>query len=98
MPRSGAARLFDRRGDRCGDGPRECRALPGDRLAALVLIVWVFIPVRDAFLWMPFAAVLALLGTLGYAVGGRRSAVICLAFFGYIAVSGWWDRTMTERA
>ncbi|MDO9638323.1 MAG: ABC transporter permease subunit [Pseudotabrizicola sp.] len=58
------------------------------------LIVWVFIPVRDAFLWMPFAAVLALLGALGYAVGGRRSAVICLAFFGYIAVSGWWDRTM----
>ncbi len=58
------------------------------------LIVWVFIPVRDAFLWMPFAAVLALLGAVGYAIGGLRSAVICVAFFGYIAISGWWDRTM----
>lgn len=58
------------------------------------LIVWVLIPVRDAFLWMPFAAVLTLLAAVGYAVGGRRSALICLAFFGYIAVSGWWDRTM----
>ena len=58
------------------------------------LIVWVFIPVRDAFLWMPFAAVLSLLAALGYAIGGRRSALICLAFFGYIAISGWWDRTM----
>ncbi|MGO4917615.1 ABC transporter permease [Pseudogemmobacter sp. W21_MBD1_M6] len=58
------------------------------------LIVWVFVPIRDAFLWMPFAAVLSLLAALGYAVGGRRSALICLVFFGYIAISGWWDRTM----
>lgn len=58
------------------------------------LIVWVFIPIRDAFLWMPFAGVLALLMALGYAVGGRRSALICLAFFGYIAITGWWDRSM----
>lgn len=58
------------------------------------LIVWVFIPIRDAFLWMPFAAVLSLLAAVGYVVGGRRSALICVAFFGYIAISGWWDRTM----
>jgi glycine betaine/proline transport system permease protein len=58
------------------------------------LIVWVLVPVRDAFLWMPFTAVLTLLAAIGYAVGGIRSALICLAFFGYIAVSGWWDRTM----
>lgn len=58
------------------------------------LIVWVLIPVRDALLWMPFAAVLTLLAAIGYAVGGGRSALICLAFFGYVAISGWWDRTM----
>ncbi|WP_264214030.1 ABC transporter permease [Leisingera thetidis] len=58
------------------------------------LITWVLIPIRDAFLWMPYAAVLALLAATGWAVGGLRSALACLAFFGLIATSGWWDRAM----
>jgi glycine betaine/proline transport system permease protein len=49
---------------------------------------------RDAYLWMPFSAVLALLAAIGWAIGGLRSAVICVAFFGLIAMSGWWDRAM----
>ncbi|KIC09021.1 glycine/betaine ABC transporter permease [Leisingera sp. ANG-M1] len=58
------------------------------------LITWVLIPIRDAFLWMPYAAVLALLAAAGWAIGGLRSALVCLAFFGLIAMSGWWDRAM----
>nr|WP_245639389.1 ABC transporter permease subunit [Rubellimicrobium mesophilum] len=58
------------------------------------LITWVLIPLRDAFLWLPFAAVLLLLAGIGWAVGGRRSALVCLAFFLPIAMSGWWDRAM----
>ena len=58
------------------------------------LIVWVLVPLRDAFLWMPFTAVLTLLAAAGWAVGGIRSALICLGFFGAIAMSGWWDRAM----
>lgn len=58
------------------------------------LITWVLIPIRDAFLWMPYAAVLALLAAVGWAIGGLRSALVCLAFFGLIAMSGWWDRAM----
>ncbi|UWQ58035.1 ABC transporter permease subunit [Leisingera caerulea] len=58
------------------------------------LITWVLIPIRDAFLWMPYAAVLALLAAAGWAIGGPRSALVCLAFFGLIAMSGWWDRAM----
>ncbi|MFW8595883.1 ABC transporter permease [Cribrihabitans neustonicus] len=58
------------------------------------LITWVLIPIRDAFLWMPYAAVLALLAAAGWAIGGARSALVCLAFFGLIAISGWWDRAM----
>lgn len=58
------------------------------------LIVWVLIPLRDGMLWLPFSAVLAGLTALGWSVGGRRSALICLAYFGLIAMSGWWDRAM----
>jgi glycine betaine/proline transport system permease protein len=58
------------------------------------LITWVLIPLRDALLWLPFAAVLALAGALGWAVGGRRSALTCAGFAAFLAVSGWWDRSM----
>ncbi|MDB5657685.1 MAG: glycine betaine/proline transporter, permease protein [Cypionkella sp.] len=58
------------------------------------LITWVLIPMRDAYLWLPFTAVLALLAALGWAIGGLRSALICVAYFGLIAASGWWDRAM----
>jgi glycine betaine/proline transport system permease protein len=58
------------------------------------LITWVLIPLRDAFLWLPTSAVLVALAGLGWAVGGPRSALVCLAFFLPIALSGWWDRAM----
>jgi glycine betaine/proline transport system permease protein len=58
------------------------------------LITWVLIPMRDAYLWLPFTAVLSLLAAIGWAIGGLRSAAICIAYFGLIALSGWWDRAM----
>ncbi len=58
------------------------------------LIQWILIPLRDAYLWLPFTAVLAFLAGIGWLIGGRRSAVVCLVFFGLIAMSGWWDRAM----
>jgi glycine betaine/proline transport system permease protein len=58
------------------------------------LITWVLIPMRDGYLWMPFAAVLTLLAALGWAIGGLRSALICFGYFALIALSGWWDRAM----
>ncbi|MFD2740295.1 ABC transporter permease [Sulfitobacter aestuarii] len=58
------------------------------------LITWILIPMRDAYLYLPYTAVLALLAAIGWAIGGMRSALVCLAFFGLIAMSGWWDRAM----
>lgn len=58
------------------------------------LIVWVLIPLRDGMLWLPFSAVLTFLAAVGWAIGGRRSALVCLAYFGLIAMSGWWDRAI----
>lgn len=58
------------------------------------LIKWVLIPMRDAYLWLPFSAVLTLLAAIGWYIGGRKSLLVCLAYFGLIAMSGWWDRAM----
>lgn len=58
------------------------------------LITWVLIPLRDGMLWLPFTAVLTALAALGWSVGGWRSAAVVVAFFGLIALSGWWDRAM----
>ncbi|MFZ1470532.1 MAG: ABC transporter permease subunit [Paracoccaceae bacterium] len=58
------------------------------------LITWVLIPVREAFRGLPVSAVLVFLAAVGWRVGGWRSALVCLAFFVPIALSGWWDRAM----
>ena len=58
------------------------------------LIRFVLIPMRDAYLYLPFVAVLLLLAGVGALIGRMRSALVCVAFFGLIAMSGWWDRAM----
>lgn len=58
------------------------------------LITWVLIPLRDGFLWLPTTAVLTFVAAIGWRVGGRRSALVCLGFALPIALSGWWDRAM----
>jgi len=58
------------------------------------LIRDVLIPLRDAYLWLPTTAVLALIAGVGWRVGGWRSALTCVGFVGLIALSGWWDRAM----
>lgn len=58
------------------------------------LITQVLIPLRDAYLWLPFSAVLLLFAGIGWRIGGRRSALVCLCYVGLIALSGWWDRAM----
>jgi len=58
------------------------------------LIRDVLIPMRDAYLWLPTGAVLALVAGVAWRVGGWRSACVCTGFIGLIALSGWWDRAM----
>ena len=58
------------------------------------LITKVLIPLRDGFLWLPTSAVLVFLAGIGWRIGGRHSALVCLAFVLPIALSGWWDRAM----
>jgi glycine betaine/proline transport system permease protein len=58
------------------------------------LITWVLIPFRNGLLWLPTGTVLLALAALGYSVGGRKSALLAVGFFGAIALTGWWDRSI----
>lgn len=58
------------------------------------LIRDVLIPMRDAYLWLPYSSVILLVAAAGWAIGGRRSALISAGFMLFIALSGWWDRAM----
>jgi glycine betaine/proline transport system permease protein len=67
---------------------------PASQWLRWFLITWILIPFRDGLLWLPFTTVLCLLMAVGFAVGGTRSALVCLGYFGLIAMTGWWDRAM----
>jgi len=58
------------------------------------MVASVLIPFRDALLWLPSLSVILVLAGAGYAVGGWRSAALAGAFFGIVALTGWWDRAM----
>ena len=54
----------------------------------------VLIPFRNGILWLPMPTVILLISALAYHVGGRRSATLAAVFFGIVAITGWWDRSM----
>jgi len=59
-----------------------------------VMITHVLIPFRNAVLWLPSLSIILVLAAAGYAVGGRRSALLAGGFFAIVALTGWWDRAM----
>ena len=67
---------------------------PATQVLRSFLIRFVFIPLQDFYLWLPFTCVLGVAAAAGWAVGGLRSALVTLTFAGLIAMSGWWDRAM----
>ena len=58
------------------------------------LLLNILTPLRDSLLYMPWIAVLVLIGGLGLILGGWKSALLTLGFFAFAALTGWWDRAM----
>ena len=58
------------------------------------LNVQVLIPFRNFMLSIPTPAMILLITAFALWLGGRRQAMNALIFFGYVALSGWWDRSM----
>ena len=58
------------------------------------LLLYVLIPMRQGFQWMPWVAVVALVGCSGWYLGGWRVALIVSGFILFIAFTGFWGRAL----
>jgi glycine betaine/proline transport system permease protein len=58
------------------------------------LNVWVLNPFRDFLLSIPTFGLIGFVVAGALALGGRKSGTYALIFFGLVALSGWWDRSV----
>ena len=56
------------------------------------LLIHVLIPLRSGFQWMPWIAVAALAGAIGWRLAGWRLAATAAGFVSFIALTGFWER------
>ena len=59
-----------------------------------VLNVWVLNPFRDFLLSIPTSGFIMLVVAGALALGGKRSGIYAAIFFGLVALTGWWDRSV----
>ncbi len=55
---------------------------------------YVLIPFRNFLLSIPMPAFIAIIVALAWQMAGRKQAFMALAFFTWVALSGWWDRSV----
>ncbi len=56
------------------------------------LLIYVLIPLRSVFQWVPWVAVAALVAAIGWRLAGWRLALTAVSFVAFIAFSGYWAR------
>lgn len=56
--------------------------------------VQILIPFRNFLLSIPTPAFVLLVTAFALAIAGRKQALLALAFFALVALSGWWDRAI----
>ena len=56
------------------------------------LLVHVLIPLRSGFQWVPWIAVAALAGAIGWRLAGWRLAATAAGLVSFIALTGFWER------
>jgi glycine betaine/proline transport system permease protein len=54
------------------------------------ITVFLLLPLRDFYLWLPWTTVIALLAVLGWHLGGARLALLPFALLGLMLVTGFW--------
>ncbi len=59
-----------------------------------LITIWLLLPVRDFYLWLPWATVIGLLAATGWCLGGWRLALLPAALFGFLLVAGFWTPLM----
>lgn len=58
------------------------------------ITIWMLLPIRDFYLWLPWTTVIGFLGAMGWVLGGPRLAILPVLLFGFMAVAGFWTPLM----
>ena len=54
------------------------------------ITIWLLLPLRDFYLWLPWPVVIGVLAALGHYFGGWRMALLPVCLFGFLMVAGFW--------
>jgi glycine betaine/proline transport system permease protein len=58
------------------------------------ITIWMLLPMRDFYLWLPWPLVIGALSLTGYYLGGWRLALLPAVLFGFLLVTGFWTPLM----
>jgi glycine betaine/proline transport system permease protein len=58
------------------------------------ITIWLLLPVRDFYLWLPWITVIGFAGAIGRCLGGWRLALLPVALFGFMLLAGFWTPFM----
>ncbi len=58
------------------------------------ITIWMLLPLRDFYLWLPWPVVIGTLAMTGHHFGGWRLALLPVALFGFLMVAGFWTPMM----
>jgi glycine betaine/proline transport system permease protein len=58
------------------------------------ITIWLLLPMRDFYLWLPWTTVIGGLSLTGWYLGGLRLAMIPIGFFGLLLLTGFWQPLM----
>ena len=56
--------------------------------------IWILLPVRDFFLWLPWPVFVGVIGLGAWRLGGMPVLLLCLALMFSFIVTGFWVETM----
>jgi glycine betaine/proline transport system permease protein len=54
------------------------------------ITIWLLLPMRDFYLWLPWTTVIGTLGLVGWHFGGMRLALIPISFLFFMLLAGFW--------
>ncbi|MGE0242192.1 MAG: ABC transporter permease [Parvibaculaceae bacterium] len=58
------------------------------------ITIWLLLPLRDLYLWLPWPVVIGVPALIGYQFGGWRLAVLPILLLGFLMVAGFWTPLM----
>ena len=58
------------------------------------ITIWLLLPLRDFYLWLPWPVVIGVLSAIGYHFGGLRLALLPVTLLGFMLLTGFWTPLM----